>query len=189
LVWNGNEQHKHAELLDFEMILVFQYGSNCSDVRLNGQDRLAGAARVVGHAQTVDDYELQFSVYSSKGKCAAANLVAKPGAMSKVWGVLYELPENRVFGKGNEESGRTLQDIEGGLYSPIKIQVVCDGGQVKEAVTFIAKSVAGLKTSIDYVSHIVSGLKKFTVPDDYITTVKHIAIANNPEIEDDIRKL
>jgi hypothetical protein len=73
------------------MALVFQYGSNARSERLNANDRLCGDARPVGIAHTQDYYELDFTVWSKKNKCAAADIV--PGSGRKIWGVLYEIPD------------------------------------------------------------------------------------------------
>ncbi len=43
-------------------MLVFQYGSNCSDREINGNGRLRGDARFIDIAETVEDFELAFDV-------------------------------------------------------------------------------------------------------------------------------
>ena len=57
------------------MALVFQYGSNLSSQRLNGNERLRGGARIVGTARTTASYRLDFTVWSPHNQCAAADLV------------------------------------------------------------------------------------------------------------------
>jgi len=61
------------------MVLVFQYGSNCSDGEINSKDRLCGDARFAAIAQTVEDYQFTFDVWSKNRKCAASDIVAIPG--------------------------------------------------------------------------------------------------------------
>jgi hypothetical protein len=73
------------------MALVFQYGSNCLDSQINGKNRLCGDAKFVGIAETVDDFELAFDVWSTGRRCAASNIVVSPGR--KVWGALYDVPD------------------------------------------------------------------------------------------------
>jgi hypothetical protein len=46
------------------MSKVFQYGSNTLSARLNGPNRLNGRAQSRGIAQTVDDFDIAFDVYS-----------------------------------------------------------------------------------------------------------------------------
>jgi hypothetical protein len=67
--------------------LVFQYGSNCTAARLNGPKRLNGHAEDRGRAQTVEDFDIAFDVYSQTNSCAASDLVPTPGR--KAWGVLF----------------------------------------------------------------------------------------------------
>jgi hypothetical protein len=61
------------------MPLLFQYGSNTDAARLNDKTRLAGAAEDVGRAETVDEYDLAFDVWSGGNGCAASDLVLVPG--------------------------------------------------------------------------------------------------------------
>ena len=48
------------------MAKVFQYGSNTSSSRLNSKERLQGDAKVLSVAQTVDNFEFDFSVLKKK---------------------------------------------------------------------------------------------------------------------------
>src|SRR5437763_14484684 len=73
------------------MALVFQYGSSCSESQFNSQDRLCGNAKFVTIAETVDDCQLAFDVWSTGRGCAASDIVASPG--NKVWGVVYDVPD------------------------------------------------------------------------------------------------
>jgi len=68
------------------MAIVFQYGSNCLDREINSKERLCGDAKFFAIAETVEDFELEFDVWSKGRGCAAADIVRKPG--SKVWGAL-----------------------------------------------------------------------------------------------------
>jgi hypothetical protein len=73
-----------------------------------------------------------------------------------------------------------------------------DGDDV-EATTFLVKATereSGLWTSIDYLRHIVRGLRDHKIPEDYIARVIEIAIETNrravevpPDAPDDLRAL
>src|SRR6266404_2779082 len=116
------------------MTLVFQYGSNCTAGRLNGPSRLAGHAKDLGKAQTVEDFDIAFDVYSQTNGCAASDLVPTPGR--KAWGVLYEVPED--FIRGSRRDGqKTLKEIEGPRYEEKPISVIDQSGERGEAVTFV----------------------------------------------------
>lgn len=164
------------------MTLVFQYGSNCLNSQINGMDRLRGDAQFVGIAQTVDDFKLSFDVWSNGRKCAAANIIPYPG--NKVWGALYEIPEyliDRDSAKAYDR--RPLDAIEGKKYRRENIRVRRADGQLVTAVTYLViDREPGLKTSLEYVGHVVAGLKERGVPDTYIALVKQSAADNNPAI-------
>jgi hypothetical protein len=161
------------------MGLVFQYGSNASQARLLGPARLNGHGTVVGRAETVDDYDIAFDVWSTTNQCAASDLIPTPGRTA--WGVLYEIPDD--FIRGNRPDGqRTLAQIEGPNYEEKKIRVRRPGGAPEEAITFLVKPdkrTAGRFTSAEYVSRIVCGLREQDVPEEYVRHVIDVALAAN----------
>ncbi|MFH1560591.1 MAG: gamma-glutamylcyclotransferase family protein [Chloroflexota bacterium] len=157
---------------------VFQYGSNCNKERLNSPYRLNGAAKPKCKAQTTEGFEIAFDVWSQKNNCAAADLVR--GGQQKAWGVLYEVPDEKINGPNPTDGSKTLSQIEGRNYECQHIDVEI-GGQVKSAVTFLVKRASRtskLATSAQYVCHIIKGLRDFDVPDDYIQHVIDVAIKN-----------
>ena len=166
------------------MALVFQYGSNCSESQFNGQDRLCGDAKFVAAAETVDDYQLAFDVWSMGRGCAASDIVAFPG--NKVWGVVYDVPDFLITrDAAATHKGKSLDEIEGEgtNYARQPITVKSATGQLFTAITYrVINPRSGLRTSLEYVSYIVSGLREHNIGEDYIAKVKVIAIANNPTI-------
>ena len=93
------------------MALVFQYGSNCSESQINSSKRLCGDAMFIGKA-AVEDFQLAFDVLSEHRRCAAADIVSKPG--SKVWGALYTVPDYLIGRETAKAKGRKSMDaIEG----------------------------------------------------------------------------
>ncbi len=173
------------------MALVFQYGSNCLESEINSKNRLCGDARFVDIAETVEDFELAFDVQSTGRGCAASDIVRKPGG--KVWGVLYEVPDYLMGRKTAKARGRTSFDEiegEGTNYNRQMIKVCRPSGEVVLALTYTVKyPKPGLKTNIDYVRHIVCGLREHKVSDEYIAKVKAIAAANSPGIAAEVEKL
>ena len=171
--------------------MVFQYGSNCSDTQINGKDRLKGDARFISIAETVDDYELAFDVFSNGRHCAAADIVQKPGG--KVWGVLYEIPQYLICRSTAQACGRKSLDAiegEGANYERREIDVRTPDGKITTALTYTVRNPrTGLKTDIDYVRFIVSGLRQRGIPGEYIAEVKMIARLNNPDIANQIDAL
>lgn len=171
--------------------LVFQYGSNCLDAQINGNDRLKGNARFVSTAETVEDYELAFDVFSNVRNCAAADIVPKPGA--KAWGVLYEIPEYLVGREtARAHARKSLDAIEGQgkNYERKEIRVRKPDGHVVEALTYtVITPCDGLTTGIDYVRYIIAGFRERGIPTAYIDKVKQIAVANNSCIAAAVERL
>jgi cation transport regulator ChaC len=161
------------------MPLVFQYGSNCTTARLNGPKRLNGHAEDLDHAQTVEDFEIAFDVYSQTNGCAASDLVRVPGR--KAWGVLYEIPADFIDGR-RADGQKTLEQIEGKRYAKEALRVVDRDGKEQEAVTFLVREAerrTSIATSAAYVSWIVYGLRNHSVPEEYIAHVVDVAIETN----------
>jgi len=161
------------------MVLVFQYGSNATPARLLGPKRLNGNGRVVGPAETVEEFDIAFDVHSQTNRCAASNLIRTPG--HRAWGVLYEVADD--FVRGTRPDGqRTLSGIEGPSYEEKEIMVRPPGGEPVKAVTFLVRSerrTAGLWTGAWYVSWIVYGLREQKVPEIYLAHVIQVALEAN----------
>ncbi len=170
-------------------MLVFQYGSNMSSVRLNSPARLQGEAVPLGLAITEDLFDLGFTVFSSQNGCAAADLT--PDGSRRIVGVLYEIPESRVL---RERSGglRTLDDVEGEGVAYVRTAITAMSNQSErtpvEAVTYVVKTPrSGLRTCAAYVHHIFVGLREHRAPDEYVAYVKDRIARNNPQLASVIR--
>ena len=163
------------------MPLIFQYGSNCTTARLNSPTRLNGHAADRGRAQTVDDFEIAFDVYSQTNGCAASDLISTPGL--NAWGVLFEIPDDFIRGK-RADGQKTLAKIEGPRYEEKPVRVRDGDGNVRDAITFLVKPAEhrqGLWTTAAYVSWIVYGLRAHEVPEDYIAHVIEVATQTNQQ--------
>jgi hypothetical protein len=170
------------------MTLVFQYGSNCSTARLNSQERLQGAAKLIGLAETVDNYELGFDVWSNGNNCAAANIVAQ--GEQPITGVLYDVPDELIRRETAPAGRKSFDAIEGNAYERRLIRVKKNDGSIVNALTYVVREPArNLRTSVEYVRHIITGLRENGAEDQYVARVKHAAAANNPEIADQIDAL
>ncbi|MCU0924841.1 MAG: gamma-glutamylcyclotransferase [Hydrogenophaga sp.] len=169
------------------MALVFQYGSNMSVARLNGEDRLAGDAKVVCVAKTVERFEFIFSVWSTSNKCAAADLLPSYAGRS-VYGVLYEIPDFLLSRDTAKERGRKSLDAiegEGTNYVRTMIDVVTNYGATVPAMTYVVKiRQTDLKTSAAYVSHILAGLRENNMPEEYCKYVRAKILESNAELID-----
>jgi gamma-glutamylcyclotransferase (GGCT)/AIG2-like uncharacterized protein YtfP len=182
---------KGENFIPLTMTLIFQYGSNCSESEINGEARLRGNATFVGIAETVEDCQLAFDIHSRGRECAAADIVVKPG--SKVWGVLYKVPDFLIERTTAKQQGRKALDQiegEGTNYTRRTIDVKCPDGTICTATTYTArKPGCDVPTSLAYVRLIVNGLREHGVSEQYIAEVKTIASANNPDIAADVNAL
>lgn len=58
------------------------------------------------------------------------------------------------------------------------------------AITYrVINPTSGLRTNVEYVGYIVSGLREHDVAEEYIDKVKAIAIVNNPTIAAEVKAL
>lgn len=61
---------------------------------------------------------------------------------------------------------------------------------MENAITYTVKEKQiNLRTSLDYVRQIIKGLRENNAPDEYVAYVKTRVIANNPDLELDIKEL
>lgn len=160
------------------MPLIFQYGSNCLERRLNGAERLNGDAIDDGRAQTADECEIAFEVWNRQNGCAAADLLGTKNSGHYAWGVLYRTTDGGL---------ERLRQIEGQKYEEKTIGIRSLAEEIKEAKTFIVKTgdrQQGLWTSATYVGYIVKGLRDHQVPEEYIQRVIDVAIRTNGRAQD-----
>jgi hypothetical protein len=173
------------------MALVFQFGSNCADSQINGEERLRGDAKFVALVRTVEDFALAFNVWSKNRNCAASDIVPHPG--TKVWGALYEVPDDLIERKSARARGRkSLDEIEGeGMNYGRESIAVCgaDGKKITAQTYRVKNPKPNLRTSLEYVGYILTGLRERGAAEEYIASVKKIAIQNNPELASSIDEM
>lgn len=167
------------------MTVVFQYGSNMCSARLNSADRLAGDAKVLCVAKTVDLFKFAFTVWSKTNVCAAADII--PSSVGQhIFGVLYEVPDFLISRDSAKVHNRKSMDaIEGEgknyIQQTIKLEKI-DGSEVN-ALTYVVKDRKNdIKTSMQYVQHILDGLKEHNISEEYHRYVVSQVIANNSDL-------
>lgn len=169
------------------MSLVFQYGSNMSVSRLNGEDRLAGDAKPICVARTVKPFELVFSVWSQSNNCAAADLLPSETGRT-VYGVLYEVPDFLLSRDTAKQQNRRSFDAiegEGTNYIRATIALITNEGAAVRAITYLVKNrQTNLQTSAAYVAHILAGLREHKIPAEYCQYVRSRILENNGGLRD-----
>jgi gamma-glutamylcyclotransferase (GGCT)/AIG2-like uncharacterized protein YtfP len=167
------------------MAIVFQYGSNCLENEINSSKRLNGAAMFVDIAETVEYYTLDFDVYSKNRNCAAADIV-RTDQKKKVWGVLYDIPDELLSRVTAPENTKSLDAIEGenSNYRRYWLLVRYPNGRISSALTYVAKRPKKKvkRTSFDYVKLIIDGLRQHYIPESYINEVKEVVKAHSPRL-------
>jgi len=173
------------------MALVFHYGSNMSLARLNHADRLAGDAKAIGIARTVEPFELVFTVWSKTNACAAANIVPSQTGRS-IYGVVYDIPDfllSRDSAKDHNRKSLDAIEGEGTNYVRKTIELVKTDGSKLSAITYVVKDrKTDLKTSLSYVQHILDGLKEHDIPEEYRRYVVSRIIENNRKLEKEMQR-
>ncbi len=167
-------------------IKLFQYGSNMNPARLNSEERLQGAAVVIGMAR-LWGWGIRFDLYSGgNNRCGVTDMVQRP--QEHVDGVLYEVPYRLVVASRGQRS--RMDVIEGaGLgrdsnYLQRKVLVSIKGGTV-EARTYVGTAagrdrflrcpVEDRRVSRDYFAHVLRGARLFRLSAKYISYLRRQA--------------
>ena len=156
-----------------------------SSERLNDATRLKGDAKVRGLVQTVELFELTFSVWSKSNQCAAADIAINESGR-RLYGVVYEIPDFLLTRDTAELQNRISMDRiegEGTNYVRRPIHVEALDGKQFTAITYVVKNPqSGLQTSLNYVKHILKGLAEHKMPDEYQKYVTAQICLNNPAL-------
>ena len=176
------------------MTLVFQYGSNCLERVINSSDRLDDVATFYNVAKTVANYTIKFDIYarSKNRQCGAADIIKLGRSIkSEVWGIIWDVPDYRVFRiKARQRGVKSFDQIEGEgtNYRRRRILVQCPNGKKHMPITYVVinPNPQGVPTSEAYAKLIIDGLRehiKDGIPPEYIEEVKQIVTTNNPLID------
>lgn len=167
-------------------MLVFQYGSNMSTLRLNHKNRLNGDAVVQGIVSTIETFDLGFTVWSSSNDCAAADIIPNKNGV-KIHGVLYEIPDSLISRQSARPLSRKSLDAiegEGNNYKRIEIKLINLEKNIISASTYVVLNrKEGLITSERYAQHIITGLNEHNFTAEYKDYVIDQIISNNPQLE------
>jgi gamma-glutamylcyclotransferase len=170
------------------MAFLFQYGSNMSTERLNDSCRLRGDARAVGKAITEEVFQLTFDLWSEKAEppCASADIIN--GAGRKIWGIVYEIPDYLIKKEDAAPRNRKSMDqIEGQNYERRIIKLRWpDGHPVTDAViTYVgrpSRRKKKIRTTFNYVEHILRGMREHHIPNEYVDYVRSVVLESNPDL-------
>lgn len=107
-------------------------------------------------------------------------------------GVVYGIPNFLLARDTAKEHNRKSLDAiegEGTNYVRTTINLVGIDGSKLNAITYVVKDRKnGLKTSLDYVQHILVGLKEHNIPDGYCKYVRTQIIENNNDLKQELSR-
>jgi len=158
-------------------VKYFAYGSNLDQVQM--AQRCPGA-RLIGSAQLAN-HRICFPRRSPVRGCAVASFEAHKGGV--VWGVIYELDEDDLKRLDEREGFDPVNPSAVNRYCRVDVTVQRTAGERVEAVTYVAvpEESPGMP-SATYLKHIVDGAAAHSFPDDYIETLKAIAVIDDVEV-------
>lgn len=163
------------------MVIVWQYGSNMNEMRLNDRTRLRGSAEFVGLALK-RGYRLTFSHTNKQG--IGVSDIVRSCPSEYVTGCLFEIPDRKL---------QKLDEIEGvnsGAYrrierfSVIRLdEALTETSEKVNVVTYVvSEKEMNPKTDTRYANHILKGIREHRMGEEYFNKVKEIIIKNNPRI-------
>jgi len=166
-------------------VMLFQYGSNMNPDRLNCEERLDGAAEVLGVAR-LQGWGVRFDLYGEVAHGGVTDVV--PCRREHVEGVLYRVPYRLVVAPRGERSAMDI--IEGaGLgktsnYKRKRIWVVNEGKKIETRTylgtasgrkRFLRKVTADRRVRRAYFGHLLAGARRFGFPRGYIAYLRRQA--------------
>ncbi len=166
------------------MTLVWQYGSNMDEERINDPDRLKGTAKFVGLA-VKRRHKLAFTHTNLDGVGTAD--IVEAGICDYVIGCLYEIPDEML---------KQLDKVEGvnsGAYKRVNVDVK----RINEKFSMVSESLIPIsyvvvnkekraKTDAEYSNHILRGIITHRMGRSYFERIKKIIIKNNPSIQKEL---
>lgn len=147
-------------------MLYFAYGSNLCPNQI--QSRCPSAACV--HRAVLPCHKLVFTRFSQNRQCGVADVEAS--ANDSVWGVVYELAPEDVAELDKAEGCKPVSPREQSAYERRRVTVYAEGAlhrPVECETYFVVKPVPDQwKPNRDYVNLLVSGAKRWALPDEYV---------------------
>lgn len=156
------------------IIQYFAYGSNldCSQIR----ERCSSAQFLC--IAKLEDHRLAFSRFSKNRKCGVADAV--PASEHSIWGVVYEISEKEVTILDSKEGFYPNQPDKKHSYIRKNCEVLIDGNDQKALSVwtyFALKEPNPPPPDAKYKKLIVDGAKFWKLPEEYVTKLEKIQVA------------
>jgi len=157
------------------MPLTFAYGSNMDWIQMS--ERCPFAQFVC--TASLKDYRLTFTRWSKRRNCGVADVV--PAAGKTVWGVVYQVPEEDLANLDRKEGYKPDRTAEKNAYNRCTATVLQNGDLALPLTVEIyfatPQEGAPFLPNQSYKNLIVNGALTFHLPDDYITELEQIEVA------------
>ncbi len=141
----------------------FAYASNMSSEELGAW---CPGAEFVAVAE-LPEHRLDFTRYSEKRRGGVADVVPSRG--DRVWGALYELPDEELTALDRKESAPNV-------YRHEYVEVVTPaGGRVRAMTYMVIEKVPTEAPSRAYLDLILEGARERGLPSDYVDSLAQIA--------------
>jgi cation transport regulator ChaC len=134
-------------------------------------------AKLIGSAQLAN-HRLCFPRRSPVRGCAVASFEPHKGGV--IWGVVYELDDDDIRRLDEREGFDPVNPSAINRYCRVDVMVQRSTGERLEAVAYLAVPEENPgRPSADYMKHIIDGAMAHSFPDDYIETLRAIAVAED----------
>lgn len=167
------------------MVIVWQYGSNMHEKRLNSHQRLKGAAKFVGLAIR-RGYKLAFTHTNRDG--VGVSDIVESGADDYVIGCLYNIPEgkmpelDRIEGVGS----RAYKRIDDFLVTRLDAALNETSEKMRVTTYVVVHKEENPSINSEYANHILEGIREHNMGVEYFNKIKEIILRNNPNIQENL---
>lgn len=166
-------------------VLIWQYGSNMDEDRLNSPGRLDGSAKFVGLALK-RGYRVAFTHTNNEGVGTSDIIESDPTDF--VIGVLYKIPEGKL------PKLRSIEGVNSGAHKEVanfkltKLDhQLNETNQVVQVITYIVvRKERNPPTNSEYANHILKGIRDRKMGTEYFDKIKTIILENNPKIKNEL---
>lgn len=122
-------------------------------------------------------FDFTFPVWSKKHDRAASGIV-RSDTGRRIFGALWRVPSDLILRDNGRPGRETLDAIEGEGFNYTRQRIFVTGSLSHDridAITYLPTSSSWKSpTDSEYANHIITGLKEWRAPDDYVEYVRVI---------------
>jgi cation transport regulator ChaC len=153
-------------------MLYFAYGSNMNWDQMRDRCPSTRFDSIV----RADGYQLAFTRFSKNRQCGVADIVANAG--SRVWGVVFEIPDDEVNVLDQSEGYSPGRAREKNAYERRQLNVFRQVSNASPITVWtyvvVNKLKSSPKPSAEYKATILAGARHWKLPADYVEELERI---------------